>query len=396
MTTYPSEYFRSSLLAYTWISFSATGTHSGSQDFYFKKDFTLPCSNLCGKSYNESNVFCLDLNLYADNSIREIFVNGIAQGRSVGIIPAPDPYRPPETAGAVKKSVSLCKDWKAGANSVIIQVSSSAIVTGLLVESSFRTPLPSDTVSGSVCDGNIFRWRNRSFSRTGYYYDTIRYSPGCDSVKTLDLTVFPKADTTINQSICEGQSYAGYTVTGSFLDNFVTANGCDSVRRINLNVQSKPQILLETDQSYCTGDSLKLSPGDFPTYVWQNGSTGNSFTVKSPGRYYVSVTNSCGTTHKEFNVAEKQCYIVFPNAFSPNQDGRNEIFKMLSSFQFEEYSLSIYDRWGQRVFESTSIHKGWDGSFKGVKQPQGVFVWYCRYKRAGVVAQAKGTVILVR
>lgn len=396
MTSYPMEYYKGSLLAYTWISFSATGTHSGSQDFYFRKDFNLPCRNLCGKSYSEENVFCLDLTMYVDNSVREIFVNGIAQGRSVGIIPAADPYRPPGTAGAVKTSVSLCKDWKAGANSIIIQVASSAIVTGLLVESSFRTPPLTDTLSSSICEGEVFRWRNKSLTKNGFYFDTIRISPGCDSVKTLKLTVFPKAEAVISQSICEGQSFAGYSRAGIYIDTFITANGCDSVRTINLTVQSRPEVLLETNQSYCSGDSLRLFPGEFLSYLWQDGSTQNNFVAKVPGIYNVRVTNACGSLDKEFIVAEKHCNILFPNVFSPNRDGRNDVFKMLSSFLFEEYLLTVYDRWGQRVFQSASISNGWDGTFKGSAQPQGVFVWYCRYKRMGQVSSMKGTVLLVR
>ncbi|MBC7829534.1 MAG: gliding motility-associated C-terminal domain-containing protein [Chitinophagaceae bacterium] len=88
----------------------------------------------------------------------------------------------------------------------------------------------------------------------------------------------------------------------------------------------------------------------------------------------------------EILVTEKTCNVSFPNAFSPNKDGKNGFFKMVSSFIFQEYYLAIYNRWGQKIFETKDRSKGWDGHYTGKPQPSGIFVWYCRYKRSGIVS----------
>jgi gliding motility-associated-like protein len=57
----------------------------------------------------------------------------------------------------------------------------------------------------------------------------------------------------------------------------------------------------------------------------------------------------------------------------------------------------IYNRFGEKVFESNDINKGWDGSFKNVKQNSGVFVWYCEYQLKNErLEHQKGTVTLIR
>jgi gliding motility-associated-like protein len=87
-----------------------------------------------------------------------------------------------------------------------------------------------------------------------------------------------------------------------------------------------------------------------------------------------------------------------PNAFSPNSDGKNDIFRIppLSPQQIKDFT--IYNRYGQRIFSTDDNNKGWDGTFNGVPQPAGTYVWKIEYinmftKRSMV---AGGIVILVR
>ena len=82
----------------------------------------------------------------------------------------------------------------------------------------------------------------------------------------------------------------------------------------------------------------------------------------------------------------------FPELFIPNA------FKPVSSFiQDEGYSLYIYNKWGEKVFETSDKNKGWDGSFNGSPAPQEVYAYYIKYKdSAGKVREKKGTVTLIR
>ena len=62
-----------------------------------------------------------------------------------------------------------------------------------------------------------------------------------------------------------------------------------------------------------------------------------------------------------------------------------------------QYRFEIYDRWGKRVFFTTDISKGWDGTLNSYRQPAGIYVWVCRYELAGESLQTeKGTVTLIR
>jgi gliding motility-associated-like protein len=88
-----------------------------------------------------------------------------------------------------------------------------------------------------------------------------------------------------------------------------------------------------------------------------------------------------------------------PNAFSPNGDSRNDIFKatlpnIVDNIKFEQ--LTIYNRIGKQVFVSNDITKGWDGTYLSEQQSTDVFFYMIRYKCKGETLIMKGDVTLVR
>lgn len=102
---------------------------------------------------------------------------------------------------------------------------------------------------------------------------------------------------------------------------------------------------------------------------------------------------------ESINVRPKTCInnLIFPNAFSPNKDGKNDVFKPYKTGIFYQYQLSIFNRWGQKVFTTNNPNSGWDGDYKSGQQNSSIFVWVCTYQFAGEnVKTQKGTVILVR
>jgi gliding motility-associated-like protein len=89
--------------------------------------------------------------------------------------------------------------------------------------------------------------------------------------------------------------------------------------------------------------------------------------------------------------------LYLPNAFSPNNDRNNDVFRPTVYGYPEKYRLTIYNRWGQRIFETTDIHRGWDGTINGKPQDTGIFVWTCQYKLPGMEEKKeKGVVTLIR
>jgi gliding motility-associated-like protein len=86
-----------------------------------------------------------------------------------------------------------------------------------------------------------------------------------------------------------------------------------------------------------------------------------------------------------------------PTAFTPNNDGKNDVLRPRIGLLFTLDEFSIYNRWGQRIFTTHEPTKGWDGRVNGVLQSQGVFVWKLRAKdQHQKIIEKKGTVVLIR
>jgi len=88
--------------------------------------------------------------------------------------------------------------------------------------------------------------------------------------------------------------------------------------------------------------------------------------------------------------------LLMPNAFSPNSDGKNDLFRIPPGVAMQLDEFSIFDRWGKRVFTTNQIEKGWNGTINGMPVNEGVFVYIIKgWNEKGAVL-AKGTVVLVR
>lgn len=89
--------------------------------------------------------------------------------------------------------------------------------------------------------------------------------------------------------------------------------------------------------------------------------------------------------------------ISIPNAFTPNSDGKNDVFRAVYGSDISNVRLAVYDRWGQLLFVDPGTHTGWDGNAGAAKEPAGTYVWIFQYKDiAGILRVRKGTVELIR
>ena len=253
---------------------------------------------------------------------------------------------------------------------------------------------PRSAITKYICEGESYL----GYNVTGSFDDIFAGSNGCDSIRTLNLFVYPKQHTVFDTTICFGTSYLGLTKNGSYDYTFPDVHGCDSVYTINLHVLPDINAKPTLDTILCSGDSIVLSPGIFDRYLWQDGSASSTYTVSHGGMYSVTASNKCGTTMKTIRVNEKVCTVTFPSGFSPNGDGRNDIFRMVNAYNITHYHCIIYDRWGRKVFESMDAAKGWDGYVKARKADAGVYVWFCEYTKTGEThpGQIRGTVVLIR
>jgi gliding motility-associated-like protein len=120
------------------------------------------------------------------------------------------------------------------------------------------------------------------------------------------------------------------------------------------------------------------------SYYWEFNAadTSNEYTPvriydvqgKFPITMMVTTEYGCKDTITKILEVKEEFLLYIPNAFTPNGDGENDIFKPKGS-GIKSYSLVVYDRWGQQIFATTDIVKGWDGTFKGNECQNGVYVY---------------------
>ena len=120
------------------------------------------------------------------------------------------------------------------------------------------------------------------------------------------------------------------------------------------------------------------------TYTWSNGEKTPFITIKDQGTVWVEVKNVCETVKAEAaavwaDLAGDLSFVYTPNAMAPEaQEQENRIFKPLfaSGLTVLNYYFAVYDRWGNRMFETKDIATGWDGFQRKKDMEPGVMVWY--------------------
>ena len=125
-----------------------------------------------------------------------------------------------------------------------------------------------------------------------------------------------------------------------------------------------------------------------------------SYLFEQPGKYPVAllVKNQwgCMDTVIKIVVIEEEFAFYVPNSFTPNGDGINDTFQP-KGMGFTDYTLDIYDRWGERIFSTNSFYQGWDGYFKGNLCQNGVYNWKIQIKTPqGILKSKTGTIQLLR
>jgi gliding motility-associated-like protein len=154
------------------------------------------------------------------------------------------------------------------------------------------------------------------------------------------------------------------------------------------------------DTTLCIGEEfilhVKTNANEF---AWQDGSTALSYVVGDSGIYQVIAKNGCGSDTASVHIARKtcSCELTLPNAFTPNNDGLNDVFRPLHPCNMTEYLLRIFDRYGKLVYQTSDFGRGWNGTYNGMPAENGTFVWMATYRNTDtkVLQFRKGFVIVV-
>jgi gliding motility-associated-like protein len=154
-----------------------------------------------------------------------------------------------------------------------------------------------------------------------------------------------------------------------------------------IKVKQLPPILVDIGDNYtiCSEDNelVKLDAGKgYEHYKWTpTGDTSQWVIVKSAGDYYVVVEDYRGCKGDDGTKVLRLCDFTFymPTAFTPNGDGNNDVFAPVYS-DITDFGMEIFNRWGEKVFETTDITKGWDGMYKNNTAPIGIYAWQLSFK----------------
>jgi len=163
--------------------------------------------------------------------------------------------------------------------------------------------------------------------------------------------------------------------------------GCISTDTSTIDsIAPLPANFLPGDTVICAYASILVQAlQSYSSYLWNTGETASSIQVKIPGMYTLQVVDKYGCKGEDtIRVATKDCPygIYFPNAFTPN-NAHNDVFRPVVIGYPVVYHFSIYNRWGQRLFDTADPNKGWDGRIGGHDMDTGTYVWICTYQFPG-------------
>lgn len=221
---------------------------------------------------------------------------------------------------------------------------------------------------------------------------TVTFGPLSNFSMPHDVS-FCKDDSVVLKAYYPGAKYlwqngstdSAYTVkkSGKYYVT-VSKDGCTVTDTVIASQNTMPAVSLGTDTSLCGNQSISYVLNDFGSGTrikWQDGSIDNIYTVKHPGKYYVTVSNTCGLASDTVIVSDCDCKFFVPSAFTPNIDTLNQVFmpKGCTSI-ITSYKFTIYNRWGEQLFETGDVNTGWNGKFHNEFCPVGVYVYIIWYK----------------
>jgi gliding motility-associated-like protein len=268
-----------------------------------------------------------------------------------------------------------------------------------------------------------YMWQDNStkasfkVTQQGTYWTEVRVN-NCSTADTIlvNYNPFPTIALGKDTILCQGETLTldATTSNATYLwqDNSTNSNlkvtqqgiywvkitdGCGSASdTMNIHYSLLPTIALGNDTTLCQGETVTLdaiTPN--ATYLWQDNSTNPTFKVTHQGAYWVEVTvNNCSALSTVL-IVEEDCKITLeiPDVFTPNNDGINDLFVPIDSKGIVSMNTIIYNRWGEKVFESNKLLIEWSGQ----DVSDGTYFWIVNYTDInGVSNSIKGFVTILR
>jgi len=263
-------------------------------------------------------------------------------------------------------------------------------------------------------------------------YNVEASSEFCSISETIVLTVVPLPEATItgDTAVCLGESIT-LTASGGTsyfwstgdtsavlnitpemsLDLFVSvaSGACFDTAAVNVIVNPLPYILVNEDTTINVGGSVQLEAQTLFGAIWDPTQFLSCYDCNDPIASPIVPTTYCATVVNGFGCVASDCItinidtlcneIFLPNVFNPAAGGHtaNDCFRIFGADCITQMSLTIYNRWGEKVYESSDKNACWDGTFRGQDQNTGVFIYYLNARTVyGETINRQGNVTLLR
>ncbi len=297
---------------------------------------------------------------------------------------------------------------------------------------------PGGSWSGTGITSSVNGTFNPATAGAGTHVITYIIAGNCPDTATLSITVNDQMDATITPAgpFCSndpalnltaadaGGSWSGNGITsaangtfnpgtagaGDHVISYTISGSCGDVDSVTLSVFPVPVLGMSGTAETCMGAAngtviTSISSGTPPyTVLWNNMATTPQLSGLAPGTYTVVVTDDEGCVSSAFYEVDSSfvaCEVIVPvifvpNIFSPNGDLVNDILYVHGQGVLE-INFSIYNRWGEEMFNTKDLATGWDGTFNGKPVDPAVFVWHIKATFAnGEFVEKTGNVTLTR
>lgn len=215
--------------------------------------------------------------------------------------------------------------------------------------------------------------------------------------------VRPEVDREVTYLWSDGSTERALRTTRAGQYHVIVDDGiCTSSDTIQIREAQVPDLDIDAPEYICIGEQAILDATSLNAYFyrWQDGSTAPTLSIYEPGIYSVDVTHACGISKDTVIVKDCECFVRFPNAFKPTPSGVNQTFGPSHSCEFLQYEFTIFNRWGEVIFQTFDPNAAWDGTYRGESVGVGAYGYRCVYQALydGEVVQreAVGTVNLLK
>jgi len=225
--------------------------------------------------------------------------------------------------------------------------------------------------SGAYCEGTPLVLNSGSLTGQNLTYSWISPTGATHAGPKWDL------------GLLTGKSSGEYRVIAS------DSTACARTEKLQVKVNLNPDVKLSEYDTLCSEQVVMLNPGlGFVDYAWHDGSKEPQLETSAEGVYWVVVTDTNGCQGSDSVLLipcdinrSYELQIWLPNAFSPNGDGTNDEF--VARYESEvkiTFQMMVFNKWGEMLFSSNDITKGWDGKFKGERCPPGLYTWVLTFE----------------